>query len=394
VRRILSRARAGLASFGLPRLLIAAFLVSLLAVAVVRKMDLDALLSDSLLRIGRNGILVLALLPGIQGGIGLNFGLPVGILAGLLGCVLTLQWSTGGWAGLTTAVALAIVFSLPAGWLYGRLLNRVKGQEMMVGTYTGFALVAGMSIFWLLAPLDNPAIVWAIGGRGLRTTLPLGGSFGGLLDRLLAFQIGGVTVPTGLFLVFFGLCGLVALFFRTRAGLALTAAGQNPLFARAAGIREEPMRILSAMLTTTLAAVGIVIFSSSYGFVQLYTAPLMMAFPAIACILDDRPRRLRHDPLPDDPDRGAPRDELGRPGGRLGGRAPHHPERHDPLCPHAPWLARPQAPAPRAPRRSEAAYPGSVGRSDGSSSRSSSSGSASSGSWSPVFRSPISRARS
>jgi simple sugar transport system permease protein len=45
------------------------------------------------------------------------------------------------------------------------------------------------------------------------------------------------------------------------------------------------MRILSSMLTTSLAAVGIVIFSSSYGFVQLYTAPLMMAFPAIACIL-------------------------------------------------------------------------------------------------------------
>ena len=34
-----------------------------------------------------------------------------------------------------------------------------------------------------------------------------------------------------------------------------------------------------------LAAVGIVIYSQSYGFVQLYTAPLLMAFPAIACIL-------------------------------------------------------------------------------------------------------------
>ena len=34
-----------------------------------------------------------------------------------------------------------------------------------------------------------------------------------------------------------------------------------------------------------LGAVGIVIYSQSYGFVQLYTAPLLMAFPAIACIL-------------------------------------------------------------------------------------------------------------
>lgn len=282
---LFTRVRSGIASFGLPRLLIIAFLALLLGVAVSRRMNLSILLSDSLLRIGRNGILVLALLPGIQGGIGLNFGLPVGILAGLLGCVLALQVGAGGWGGLVLAAFLGFLFSLPAGWLYGRLLNRVKGQEMMVGTYTGFALVAGMSILWLLIPFDNPSIVWAIGGRGLRTTLPLSQSFGGLLDRLLAFRVAGVSVPTGLFLVFAGLCALVALFFRTRVGLALTAAGQNPLFARAAGIREEPMRVLAAMLTTSLAALGIVIFASSYGFVQLYTAPLMMAFPAIACIL-------------------------------------------------------------------------------------------------------------
>ena len=36
------------------------------------------------------------------------------------------------------------------------------------------------------------------------------------------------------------------------------------------------------MLSTVLAAVGIVIYSQSYGFVQLYTALLLMAFPAIA----------------------------------------------------------------------------------------------------------------
>lgn len=279
------RARQAFAAFGVPRLLIVGFLLLLLAIAVNRKMDLGALLGDSLSRIGRNGLLVLALLPGIQGGIGLNFGLPVGILAGLLGCVLTLQIGTAGWGGLGLATLLAIAFSLPAGWLYGKLLNRVKGQEMMVGTYTGFALVAGMSIFWLLAPLDNPSIVWAIGGKGLRTTLPLRDSFGELLDRLLVFRVAGVKVPTGLFLVFFGLCALVWVFLRTRIGLAMTAAGRNPLFARAAGVQEEPMRTLAAMLSTSFAAIGIVVFSSSYGFVQLYTAPLMMAFPAIACIL-------------------------------------------------------------------------------------------------------------
>ena len=39
------------------------------------------------------------------------------------------------------------------------------------------------------------------------------------------------------------------------------------------------------MFSTVLAAVGIVVFAQSYGFVQLYTAPLLMAFPAVACLL-------------------------------------------------------------------------------------------------------------
>lgn len=277
--------RARLASFGIPRLLIVCFLLLLFTVALVRKMELTILLEDSLTRIGRNGLLVLALLPGIQGGIGLNFGLPVGILAGLVGCVLSLQIGATGWTGLACAAGLALLLSLPAGWLYGRLLNRVRGQEMMVGTYTGFSLVAGMSIFWLLAPFHNPTLVWAIGGKGLRTTLPLNASFGGILDRIGAFDIAGVTVPTGLFLVFFVFCAGVALFMRTRVGLAMAAAGRSPAFARSSGIKEESMRILSAMLSTSLAALGIVVFAASYGWVQLYTAPLMMAFPAIACIL-------------------------------------------------------------------------------------------------------------
>jgi simple sugar transport system permease protein len=76
-------------SIGIPRLTIVAFLIVLFAVATVTRMDVASLVEDSLLRIGRNGILVLALLPAVQGGVGLNFGLPIGIICGLIGCVVT-----------------------------------------------------------------------------------------------------------------------------------------------------------------------------------------------------------------------------------------------------------------------------------------------------------------
>ena len=155
----------------------------------------------------------------------------------------------------------------------------------MVGTYLGFAVVSGMSIFWLVAPFHNPTLVWAIGGKGLRTTLALTGIYDRVLDRWLAFDVMGVTIPTGALLVFFGLCAAVAWFFRTQMGITIAAARSNPRFARAAGISDQRTRIQATVFSTVLGAIGIVVYSQSFGFVQLYTAPLLMAFPAIACIL-------------------------------------------------------------------------------------------------------------
>jgi simple sugar transport system permease protein len=270
---------------GIPRIIIALFLVVLFAIAAVTRMDLSTLASDSLSRIGRNGILVLALLPAIQGGLGLNFGLPLGIVCGLVGCVLSLNMGMGGWGGFFTATVMGILLAVPVGWAYGLLLNRTRGQEMMVGTYMGFAIVSAMSIFWILAPMRNPTLIWPVGGKGLRTTLTLNGLYDKILDRWMTFRIGELVVPTGTLLYFAFFCFLVWLFFRTRTGLSITAAGDNPRFARAAGIEDRTTRVQASILSTTLAAIGIVTFSQSYGFVQLYQAPLMMAFPAVACIL-------------------------------------------------------------------------------------------------------------
>ena len=284
-RGVMDVVREHVRELGVPRILIGVFLASLFGVAFATHMDLPALITDSLLRVARNGVLVLALLPAVQGGVGLNFGLPIGIICGLLACVLTLNAALPGWPALLLTLVLAAAIAVPAGLAYGWLLNRTRGQEMMVGTYLGFAVVSGMSIFWTMAPFHNPGLVWAIGGHGLRTTLTLTGTWDRLLDDLGAFKVAGVTVPTGTLLVFLGLCWLVGVFFRTRAGLTISAARSHPRFARAAGISDEKTRVQATMFSTLLAAIGIVVFCQSYGFVQLYTAPLLMAFPAVACLL-------------------------------------------------------------------------------------------------------------
>jgi simple sugar transport system permease protein len=277
--------RDQLREIGIPRLLIAAFLLLLFAAAVIKHMDIPGLVTDSILRVGRNGLLVLALLPAVQGGLGLNFGLPLGIMCGLVGCVITINSGLVGWSMLGLSALIGALLAVPVGMGYGWLLNRTRGQEMMVGTYLGFAVVSGMSIFWTMAPFTNPLVTWAIGGHGLRTTLTLTPATDKMLDHLWGFQLGGVSIPTGTLVVFALFCVLVGLFFRTRAGLTISAARSNPRFARAAGIADPRTRVQAAVFTTVLAALGIVVFCQSYGFVQLYTAPLLMAFPTVASLL-------------------------------------------------------------------------------------------------------------
>ena len=238
--------------------------------------------------------------------------------------MISMQLELKGFVGFISAILFSLPLAAIFGWLYGWLLNRVRGQEMMVGTYVGFSSVAFMCIFWLLAPFDNPELIWAIGGQGLRYTLTLDNHFGKVLNEFLLLKIGDLEIPFGLVGAFLLLCLLSQLFLRTKVGLAMQAAGDNPRFARAAGIDVPRMRSLGAMLSTILGAVGIIIYAQSYGFLQLYMAPLMMAFPAVAAILIGGPAwrghrwpcHLGHFLVPDVVDH------------CLAGNQPHHRRRH------------------------------------------------------------------
>jgi simple sugar transport system permease protein len=61
--------------------------------------------------------------------------------------------------------------------------------------------------------------------------------------------------------------------------------GSNPDFARAGGVSANRMRLISVVISTIYGAIGILVYQQSFGFVQLYNAPLYMAFPAVAAIL-------------------------------------------------------------------------------------------------------------
>jgi simple sugar transport system permease protein len=271
---------------GWPRILIAAFLVLLFVAAPFVNVRLDASLSDTLVRFGMNGVMVLAMVPMIQSGCGLNFGLPLGIIAGLLGAVTSVELGIQGFAGVCTAMGIALPIAIIFGWGYGLLLNKVKGDEMMIATYVGFSSVAIMCIMWLVLPYSSPNMVWGYAGQGLRTTISVEEFWQNAIGGIGSFNIGEFFYfPTGMFLFFFLCCGLMALFMRTRTGTAMTTVGSNPEYARASGVNIDHMRTLSVIISTVLGALGIIIYQQSFGFIQLYMGPFYMAFPAVAAIL-------------------------------------------------------------------------------------------------------------
>ncbi|QUH26868.1 ABC transporter permease subunit [Serpentinicella alkaliphila] len=270
---------------GYPRLIIGGFLLVLCISAAMLSIPIPGLISDILIRIGMNGILVLAMVPAIQAGVGLNFALPLGVVCGLIGALISIEYKLAGFTGLFVAFAVAIPIAAIVGYFYGQMLNKMKGQEMTVGTYVGFSVVSGMCIFWLLAPFKSPELIWAVGGSGLRVTVSLESSIDKVLNRFLSFRFAGIQVPTGL-LLFFALCCLIVwLFNKSKNGVIMNAAGSNERFASATGINVNRQRILGVILSTILGAVGIIVFSQSFGFLQLYNAPLFSAMPAVAAVL-------------------------------------------------------------------------------------------------------------
>ena len=269
---------------GLPRLIIGVFFVMLLILSGLYGLNMSSMMSNVLKRTGQYGILVLAMLPGIQCGISLNMGMTVGIVAGLLSTLIALESNMTGWPAFLFAVVVGCVFAAPIGWAYSKLLNRLKGNEMTVSTYVGFSFVSLMSIFWMILPFRNPKLTWAL-GTGLRVMHTMAGNIGGLLNNFLAFNVLGVTVPTGLILFLLLCCGVLWLFSRSRTGTAMIAAGSNPRFAEASGISVDKMRTIGTTLSTMVAAVGIIVYSQSFGFMQLYSGPRQMGFTAASAIL-------------------------------------------------------------------------------------------------------------
>lgn len=273
-------------NFGWPRIIIGCFLLSLFIVAPIFDVRIDTSLNDVFVRFGMSAIMVLSMVPMIQSGCGLNFGIPVGLVAGMLGAVTSIEVGLTGIAGILFALLIGLISAALFGLLYGLLLNRVKGDEMIIATYVGFSFVFFMNMMWLILPFRNPTSVQGFKGEGLRATISIEDYWIHKISDVFKIQFTeNFILPTGMLLFFAFMSFLVWGFFKTKTGTAITAVGSNPDYARAAGINIDKMRIISVVLSTMIASVGIIVYQQGFGFVQMYNSPLSFVFPSVAAVL-------------------------------------------------------------------------------------------------------------
>ena len=89
------------------------------------------LLNEGMTRLGRNAFLILSLLIPVMAGMGMNFGMTLGAMAGQIGLIFAADWQVWGIPGLILAAIISIPISVLLGIMIGKLLNRAKGREII-----------------------------------------------------------------------------------------------------------------------------------------------------------------------------------------------------------------------------------------------------------------------
>jgi len=294
-------------------------------------------------RLSRNAFIVLALILPIVAGMGINFAVTIGAMAAQIAALWVIEWGISGLSGFLLAMAMTVPLAAFFGYLIGKLLNNMKGQEMIGGLILGYFAnglyqLLFLFIFGNLIPLNAPGLVIK-GSTGVANTIDLSTDrgFKYALDDLWRVDFGTglfilcgilavlavvnfllkkkdkkqtlITVLTcaGLCLVYlippvanlfsmvqipmvtFMLVGLLCVFnnvlMKTRLGQQFRAVGQNRTVANVSGINVDKVRVIAIMISTVLAGWGQLIFVQNMGSFQTYGAHEQVGLYAGAAIL-------------------------------------------------------------------------------------------------------------
>ena len=294
-------------------------------------------------RLSRNAFIVLALIIPIVAGMGINFAITIGAMAAQIAALWVIEWGISGLPGFLVAMLMTMPIAAFFGFLIGKLMNKMKGQEMIGGLILGYFAnglyqLLFLFIFGNLIPLKAPGLVIK-GSTGVENTIDLSTDRGfkyaldGLLrvsfstavliicgiiavgamvlfarkkmEKKKAFTYGGicvaaivvaqlpfvknifsmVTVPMVTFFVVGLLCIFNNALMKTKIGQQFRAVGQNRTVANASGINVDRVRVIAIVISTVLAGWGQLIFVQNMGSFQTYGAHEQVGLYAGAAIL-------------------------------------------------------------------------------------------------------------
>jgi len=246
------------------------------------------LIQEMLLRLSRDSFLVLSLLVPIMAGMGLNFGIVLGSMAGQIGLIFITDWGIAGIPGLFIAAVLGTPVAVLLGYLCGKVLNKARGKEMVSSYILGFFInglyqFVGLYMMGKIIPIIKPEILISR-GYGIRNAVSLVG-IRGALDKFLDLKIMGVAIPVTTYLVIVLFCIFIVWIKNTKLGQDMRAVGQNISVAELSGINVNRTRTISIIISTVLASYGQIIFLQNLGTMNTYTSHEMAGVFSIAALL-------------------------------------------------------------------------------------------------------------
>jgi len=246
------------------------------------------LANEIVTRMGRNSFLILSLLIPIMAGMGLNFGMTLGAMAGEIGLILVSDWQIVGIPGMVLAAIISVPISILLGVFCGRILNKAKGREMITSYIMSFFIngIYQLVVLYFMGsviPIKHSSIKLPR-GYGIRNTVSLL-RMRQHLDNLIAIKVGGIKIPVLTFIIIGILCVFIIWFRRTKLGQDMRAVGQDMEVARDAGINVERTRIISIVMSTVLAGIGMIIYLQNMGNIATYSSHSQIGMFCIAALL-------------------------------------------------------------------------------------------------------------
>ena len=171
------------------------FIIICAVLIPVSGLPVSYILNEAMTRLGRNAFLILSLLIPIMAGMGLNFAMTLGAMAGEIALILVADWQIWGIPGLVLAAILSIPLSILLGLMCGSILNRAKGREMVTSYFIAYCMtgVYQLVVLYMMGPiipiLHNTLKLPR--GFGIRNTVSLL-QMRQSVDNALAVYVGGV----------------------------------------------------------------------------------------------------------------------------------------------------------------------------------------------------------